>query len=107
MTRWQLELLLLDLEHSRTITQILEQLAKFEVSVNTIAQTVEKLPDDVRLQLDTTLADIDRMQPQLQQTLNDAQLALEQTDKVVKSIDTAAQSLNVTADTVNTTATTV
>ncbi len=103
-SRWQLQLLLFDLEETDMTKSFLNSIQQFAESSSGLAESVKKLPEDLRGQFTQFIEDIDRKQTNLQKTLQQAEkttlainTSLERLDKTVSSLDTAAGNITQTA----------
>lgn len=89
-TRWQLELLMLELESLESVQTTLAEMEKLNKSMDAISQTAERLPSEVRSEFEKSLKALEKSQPQLQATLQDA-------DKTLAQMTMAAQAWQTTA----------
>jgi len=103
-SRWQLQLLLYDLEETDMTKSFLSSLQQFTESSSRLEDSVEKLPEHLREQLTQFVEDIDRKQAGLQHTLQQAEkttlavnTTLDKLDKAASSLDTAAGNITETA----------
>jgi uncharacterized protein YoxC len=102
-TRWQLQLLLFDLEETNMTKSFLSSLAQVSESSASLEQSVQKFPEQLREQLTKFVEDIDNKQAGLQQTLQQAEKTslavsdtLEKLDKTAGSIDVVVKDVNET-----------
>lgn len=102
-TRWQLQLLLFDLEEANMTKSFLNSLAQVSESSARLEQSVQKLPVQLREQLTQFVEDIDNKQNGLQQTLQQAEKTslavnntLEKLDKTAGSIDVVVKNITET-----------
>jgi len=72
-SRWQLQLLLFDLEETNMTKSFLSSLTQLSESSSNLEKSVEKLPEQIRKQLTQFVEDIDSKQANLQQTLQQAE----------------------------------
>jgi len=97
--RWQLLLLLYDMEETEMARTILDSTSKFAESSSRIAGSTEKLPEEFRKQASLLIEEIDAKQSNIQVTLGKTEktiLALEQT---ADSISEAARAFESTVNT--------
>jgi len=102
-TRWQLQLLLFDLEEANMTKSFLNSLAQVSESSASLEKSLEKLPEQLREQLTKFVEEIDNKQDGLQQTLQQAEKTslavnntLEKLDKTAGSIDAVVKDVNET-----------
>jgi len=102
-SRWQLQLLLFDLEEANMTKSFLNSLAQVSESSASLEQSVQKLPEQLREQLTKFVEDIDNKQAGLQQTLQQAEKTslavnntLEKLDKTAGSIDVVVKNITET-----------
>ncbi len=102
-TRWQLQLLLFDLEEANMTKSFLNSLAQVSQSSASLEKSVEKLPEQLREQLTKFVEDIDKRQAGLQQTLQQAEktslavnTTLEKLDKATGSFGAVIKDVNET-----------
>jgi len=86
-SRWQLQLLLFDLEETTMTKSFLNSLAQFSESSSRLEKSVEKLPEQLREQLTQFVEDIDSKQGNLQQTL-------QQVEKTSVAVNNTLEKLN-------------
>jgi hypothetical protein len=110
-SRWQLQLLLFDLEEANMTKSFLNSLSQFSESSSRLEKSVAQLPEQLREQLTKFVEDIDNKQSNLQQTLQQAEKTslavnntLEKLDKATSSFSAAAKDATVTAQAWETTA---
>ncbi|MBL7146752.1 MAG: hypothetical protein ISS76_21105 [Phycisphaerae bacterium] len=72
-SRWQLQLLLFDLEETNMTKSFLNSLTQLSESSSGLEKSVEKLPEQLHKQLTQFVEDIDSKQANLQQTLQQAE----------------------------------
>ena len=99
--RWQLLLLLMEMEETESVKTFLDSMSKFTDSSVRFADSAEKLPEQLRQELSILVQEIDDKQGNLQTTLEKTEkttVAIEQTlgqaDKVAVSLQTTADSVN-------------
>jgi len=93
-SRWQLQLLLFDLEETTMIKSFLNSLAQFSESSSRLKKSVEKLPEQLRGQLTQFVEDIDSKQANLQQTLQQAEKTSLAVNNTIEKLDQAASSFS-------------
>ena len=103
-SRWQLQLLLYDLEETNMTKSLLNSLAQFAESSHRLEESLKKLPENLHEQLTLLIEEVDHKQKNLQQTLQQAEKStlavnttLETLDKTAGSLDTAAGNITETA----------
>jgi hypothetical protein len=103
-SRWQLQLLLLDLEETDMTKSFLNSLTQVSESSTRLEKAAEQLPKRLREQLTQFVEDIDKRQANLQQTLQQAEktsiamnTTLEKLDKTVGSFNATAKDITETA----------
>jgi methyl-accepting chemotaxis protein len=103
-SRWQLQLLLLDLEETDMTKSFLNSMTQVSESSARLEKTAEQLPQRLREQLTQFVEDIDKRQANLQQTFRQAEktslalnITLEKLDKTVGSFNAAARDITETA----------
>jgi hypothetical protein len=89
-TRWQFELMMLDLDSIQTVQTWQNNMVRLSDSIESIAATANDLPTDVRTEVETLLAATDEPQRQLQATLGDMQQTLAKLDSTLESTGTLA-----------------
>jgi len=90
-TRWQLQLLLFDLEEADMTKSFLASTAQFSESSSRLSKSVEELPKQLRRELSQFIEEADDKQQNLRKTL-------EQTEKTTVTIGDTLQKVNKTAD---------
>jgi hypothetical protein len=103
--RWQLLLLLFDLEESDMAQSFLGSMAEFSKSSARMADSAEKMPEQLRKQLSVLVDEVDAKQANLQTTLDEAQKTAASVERSVKLVDQAAGTIGETAQIVGETAT--
>jgi methyl-accepting chemotaxis protein len=91
-TRWQLKLLLYDLEETDMIKTFLTSATQFSESSSRLSKSVEDLPKQLRQELSAFIEEADDKQQNLRKTL-------EQTEKTTVTIGNTLEKVNKTADT--------
>ena len=96
-SRWQLQLLLYDLEETDMTKSFLASLAQFSQSSQLLSKSVDELPQQLSREMSQFVQDIDERQANLQKTL-------EQTEKTTAAISGALEKLETASVSVGTTA---
>jgi hypothetical protein len=103
-SRWQLQLLLLDLEETNMTKSFLNSLSQLSESSVRLEKTVEELPERLAEQLTQFIEDVDKKQANLQQTLQQTEKTslalnntLEKLDQTVGSFNDVAKDVTITA----------
>lgn len=102
--RWQLLLLLYDMEKTDMVKSALANMNEFAESSSRFANSAEKLPEQLRQQISILIEEIDAKQENIRATLKTAQetaaamnLTMAETNKAADSIDRTAKSVAETA----------
>ncbi|MHC4299097.1 MAG: hypothetical protein ACYS7Y_17625 [Planctomycetota bacterium] len=95
--RWQLLLLMYDLEESDMAQSFLGSMAEFSKSSARMADTAEKMPEQLRKQLSVFVEEVDAKQENLQTTLDKAEKTAASVERSVKLADQAGKSFGETA----------
>lgn len=102
--RWQLELLLMELQENVAFSSAVESWAQVGKASASLAETSSKLPGELRAELTTFIEDIESEHSKLQTTLKDLNTtvagiegALVDVDKIVLATDDTAKSLTTMA----------
>jgi hypothetical protein len=103
-SRWQLQLLLFDLEEANMTKSFLNSLAQVSESSARLEQSVEKLPGQLREQLTQFVEDVDKKQAALQETLQQAEKTSLALNDTLEKLDQTAGSFNAVAKDVTVTA---
>ena len=98
--RWELLLLLYDLEEMDMTTSLLDSIAKFSESSARMAEYADTLPKRLREELSTLIEEIDKKQLGLQGTLDKADKTIASVERALVKGEEVADSLNRTADSV-------
>ena len=93
-SRWQLQLLLFDLEEANMTKSFLDSLKQISESSASLEKSVEELPEHLREQLTQFVEDVDKKQAALQETL-------QQTEKTSLALNTTLEKLDQTAGAFN------
>ena len=99
--RWQLLLLLMEMEETKVVKTFLESMSKFSDSSVRFADTAEKLPEQLREQLSILVEEIDTKQANLRTTLDKAEKIAATVERSLVKADEVADSFGRTADSVN------
>ena len=97
--RWQLLLLLYDMEETEMAQTILDSTSKFAESSSRIAGSVEKLPEEFREQASLLIDQIDAKQSNIQETLGKAEKTIVALEQTANSISEAARAFESTVNT--------
>lgn len=100
-TRWQLQLLLFDLEETDMTKSFLSSLKQVSESSASLEKSVQKLPEQLREQLTQFVEDVDKRQNGLQQTLQQAEKTSLAVSDTLEKLDKAAGSIEVVVKDVN------
>ena len=100
-TRWQLQLMLFDLEEANMTKSFLGSLEQVSKSSASLEQSVQKLPEQLREQLTIFIEDVDKRQAALQQTLQQAEKTSLAVSDTLEKLDKAAGSIGVVVKDVN------
>ncbi|MFC1635640.1 hypothetical protein ACFL5Z_12435 [Planctomycetota bacterium] len=103
-SRWQLQLLLFDLEEADMTKSFLNSLTQVSESSARLEKSVEKLPEQLREQLTQFVEDVDKKQATLQQTLQQAEKTSLTMNNTLEKLDQTAASFNAVAKDVTETA---
>jgi methyl-accepting chemotaxis protein len=93
--RWEAELLTLELESLRTVSQASADITRFTDSFAVIANEIDHLPDELRSQTEDLLKNAEQLQPELRATLA-------QGEKTAAEIRETTQNVRQTAETIET-----
>jgi methyl-accepting chemotaxis protein len=103
--RWQLLLFLYELEEANMTKSFLSSLETISESSKRIAETAEKMPEQIRFETSVLLEDIDDRQVNIQTTLDKTastakamEELIQKTDKLGKTLGETAESIEATAD---------
>jgi len=97
--RWQLLLLLYDMEETDIAKSILDSTSKFAESSLRIAGSVEKLPEEFREQASLLIDQIDAKQSNIQVTLGQTEKTIVALEQTADSISEAARAFESTVNT--------
>jgi len=96
-TRWQLLLLLYELEETEMVQSFLASLRQFAESSAALTETSEKLPGQIRAEVSDLIEQVDEKQANLQQTLERTEAASEALTELVAQVDVTAKTLSTTS----------
>jgi hypothetical protein len=91
--RWQLLLLLYDMEKMETVKSALASMEEFAQSSSNLADTADKLPEKLRKQVSILLDEIDTKQSNLQATIDSVGAIVSQVDDLTRNINFRAAQL--------------
>jgi hypothetical protein len=94
--RWQMTILMDDFEESEMTQSFLKSVDDFSKSSTHLVEVLGAMPQQVRTELLTVLAEADQSQQQLQTTLQTAAEAAGRVEKMFVQLDTTSQALNIT-----------
>jgi len=100
-TRWQMQLLMFDLEEADMTKSFLSSLEQVSKSSASLEQSVQKLPEQLREQLTIFIEDVDKRQAALQQTLQQAEKTSLAVSDTLEKLDKTAGSIGVVVKDVN------
>jgi hypothetical protein len=103
--RWQLLLLLMEMQETEMVESVLKSMTNFSDSSVRLADSAEKLPQQLREQLSVLIQDIDEKQPNLQTTLEKAEKTAVAVERSLEKADSVAVSFGRTVNDVNEAAT--
>jgi methyl-accepting chemotaxis protein len=103
-SRWQLQLLLFDLEETEMTKSFLNSLAQLSESSARLEKTAEKLPERLAEQLTQFVGDVDKRQANLQQTLRQTEKTSLALNKTLEKLDQTAGAFNAAAKDITETA---
>ncbi len=92
--RWQVELLMLDVQSQETVVQARQDADRISRSIESIAQTVDDLPDDLRKEIHAAL-------DEARQTIEALDTALDKAQTITADVNEATANIRATVDTVN------
>jgi methyl-accepting chemotaxis protein len=98
--RWQLQLLLLDLDQNDLLLSFLASFAQFSCSTAQLADTAQRLPEELRQQASKLLAEIDARQAGIQATLERAERTAATVERALARVDVVAASVDLTGQSV-------
>jgi hypothetical protein len=102
--RWQLLLLLFEMEETELVQSVLKNMDDFSDSSSRLAESAEKLPERLRVQAALLVDEIDQKQANLQETLNRAEKTAATVERTVVQVDEAAKTIDQSAQTLTQTA---
>lgn len=103
-SRWQLQLLLYDLEETDMTKSFLSSLSQFSESSQRLSKSVDELPEQLRLEMSQFVQEIDDKHANLQTTLERAEKATVAVSGALDKLQTATASIDTTAKDVTETA---
>jgi len=103
-SRWQLQLLLFDLEETNMTKSFLSSLTQLSESSSNLEKSVKNLPEQLRKQLTQFVEDIDSKQANLQQTLQQAEKTSVAVNNTLEKLNQATSSFGAVVKDVSETA---
>ncbi|MHC4693484.1 MAG: hypothetical protein ACYS67_12150 [Planctomycetota bacterium] len=103
-TRWQLLLLLMEMEETELVKTFLESMSKLSDSSVRLTDTAEKLPEQLRKEISILIEDINDKQASLHTTLEEAQKTFVVVDQALVQAGKTAEAFKSTAVDVSETA---
>jgi hypothetical protein len=97
ITRWQMQLLAMELLENERLVQLDDSVSQIAAAAEQLAQTAEAAPARIRAETEQLLEDVDARQATLQVTLRDARATLAEADQLMHSVDTTSKSLTAMA----------
>ncbi|NIP25410.1 MAG: hypothetical protein GWN67_07735 [Phycisphaerae bacterium] len=97
-SRWQMELLMYDLEEADMVKMFLDSFTKFSESSAKMAVSVEELPEKLGKELSEFVDEVDRKQADLQKTLAQAEKTTLAVNKTVEKLNALAKDTSETAN---------
>ncbi len=91
-TRWQLMLAFYEFEDDDVVKRLIENIDTLSNSSDKISKDIAILPEKIGKETRLTIDAADKMQPQLQKTLDKTTLATKQIDEALVHLDVAAKS---------------
>lgn len=95
--RWEMELLLLEMESLGAVDTALREFKEFTESIRAMNELADKLPGKVRAEFEKSLSAIEEAQPKFQATLAEASETVERAKGVAEQLAAAAQAWQATA----------
>ena len=99
--RWQVQLMMMDLDQSPTIEALLRDVERASASVEALTKTADGLPAKVQAELSKTLREVEQQQAELQKSLtaargvvSEARATVAETRTVVQAADDALRGAN-------------
>jgi methyl-accepting chemotaxis protein len=96
-SRWQMELLMYDLEEADMVKTFLDSFTKFSESSAKMAVSVEELPEQLGKELSEFVDEVDRKQANLQKTLAQAEKTTLAVNETVEKLNSLAKDTSETA----------
>jgi cytochrome c556 len=103
--RWQLLLLLYDMEKTDSVKSALASMNEFAQSSSRLADSAEKLPDQLKQELSALIQEIDNKQANLQATLEKTEKTAAAIERALSKASDVAGSIEQTGNSVNQAAT--
>jgi len=100
-TRWQLMLLLYEIEEANTTKSFLTNMEGISKSGTRLADTAEKLPQQIREELSIAIEEIDNKQANIQKTLDKAESTAAVIEGLLAKMNQTAEVFTVTSQNVN------
>ena len=97
-TRWQLLLLLHDLEETNVAQNLLTNLNEFTKNSKSIAQTAENLPQELRNELTLMINELDEKHEKLNSTISEIKNTMALTNTAITNFDNTCNSLTTTSN---------
>lgn len=91
--RWQIELILYDIEARSTVIDVREALTATSAGIQSFAETAARLPDDMSGVIDTTLTELETQREGLNETLQEVDGVLDRGEELSGSLERTAESL--------------
>lgn len=90
-SKWQMQLLLYDLEETEMAKSFLASVSQLSESSARLAETTENLPEEIRQQLSGLVEEVDAKQANIQTTLQQAEKTGETFSRTAEEVNQAAQ----------------
>lgn len=103
-SRWQMQLLLYDLEETDMTKAFLKALTQFSESSERLTNSVEQMPKQLGEQFEKSVEQLDARQANLQKTLDQAEKTAATVGETIKELNKTTEMLNTTAKDVTLTA---
>ncbi len=87
VTRWQVELLLLELDENKSMVDIRKSMTGVSEGIQAIARSTDTLPEDLRKEISITLDQVDEMQDGLRETLDTARDTVAETRNAIVELN--------------------
>jgi hypothetical protein len=92
--KWQLLMLLYDIEKNATVKSTVSSFSDFASGTSRLADSAEKLPEELRLNISSLLVEIEEKSPEIHKLLQSADSALDNTTRAIDSSDKLVISIN-------------